>query len=269
MLFRSEEYFIGSFISGLNNELQSSVQMLKPSSLNDAFQLAQLQEKSFQALLSKHKPKFFPSFKHPTPPTSSNYKTIPSLSFSKPTPVPHQILPSHPIDKKPFPRCYRCGDRYFQGHRCSTKQLHFIKTDEKHYYSADSTSSGDDDDEGTMDQGTCHALDSKLPPNTIKIMGKVNSKEILILIDSGSNHSFLHSVLAKELGCRLLKASPIQLSVANSQKLINKIKTKGFTWSIQNHSFSTTVRVMELGEFSMVLVVDWMLKYNSVYFNFK
>ena len=81
----TEEYFIGSFISGLNDKLQSSVQMLKPTSLNHDFHLAQLQKKSFQALLSKHKPRPFPHYKIPTPKTSINSTTIPLLSFSKPT----------------------------------------------------------------------------------------------------------------------------------------------------------------------------------------
>ena len=51
--FLTEEYFVPSFIGGLNNELRTTVQALRPRTVQEALEEAFLQEITFEALLKK------------------------------------------------------------------------------------------------------------------------------------------------------------------------------------------------------------------------
>lgn len=51
----TESYFIFSFISGLQEDLKSEIKVLEPMTLNQAYEKAKLQEKSFDSILKKAK----------------------------------------------------------------------------------------------------------------------------------------------------------------------------------------------------------------------
>lgn len=51
----SENYFISSFISDLKDELKPMVRLLKPQTQLEAFEIAQIQEQSLEAILKRSK----------------------------------------------------------------------------------------------------------------------------------------------------------------------------------------------------------------------
>ena len=51
--YLNEEYFVSSFIGGLNDELRSAVQVLRPKTVQEAVEGVALQEMTFEALLKK------------------------------------------------------------------------------------------------------------------------------------------------------------------------------------------------------------------------
>jgi hypothetical protein len=48
---------------------------------------------------------------------------------------------------------------------------------------------------------SCNALAGISTPQTLKIEGYVKTKKVIVLIDSGSNHNFIHYKLSKALNC--------------------------------------------------------------------
>ena len=46
---------------------------------------------------------------------------------------------------------------------------------------------------------SCHALAGISTPQTLKIEGYIKMKKVIVVIDSGSNHNFIHCKLAKAL----------------------------------------------------------------------
>lgn len=50
----------------------------------------------------------------------------------------------------------------------------------------------------------------------------------MILIDSGSTHSFLDETTAMELQCPTLATFPLLLTVANGNKMISRFKCQNF-----------------------------------------
>jgi len=62
---------------------------------------------------------------------------------------------------------------------------------------------------------SCNALSGITTPQTIKIGGHIKKKKVIVLIDSGSTHNFIHCKIAKELNCFLYLAPECQVMVAS------------------------------------------------------
>ena len=62
---------------------------------------------------------------------------------------------------------------------------------------------------------SCNALAGITTPQAIKIEGHIKKKQVIMLIDSGSTHNFIHCKIAKELNCFLYPAPECQAMVAN------------------------------------------------------
>ena len=62
---------------------------------------------------------------------------------------------------------------------------------------------------------SCNALTGITTPQTLKLKGDIKKKNIIVLIDSGSTHSFIHFKIAKEFNCFLYPPSEHQVMVAN------------------------------------------------------
>eukprot|EP00253_Pinus_taeda_P005705 PITA_05705 len=58
---------------------------------------------------------------------------------------------------------------------------------------------------------SCNALAGITTPQTIKIEGNIKKKKVIVLIDSGSTHNFIHCRIAKELNCFLYLALEFQV----------------------------------------------------------
>ena len=53
---------------------------------------------------------------------------------------------------------------------------------------------------------SCNALARITTSQTIKIEGQIQKKKVIVFIDSGSTHNFIHCKVAKELNCFIYPA---------------------------------------------------------------
>ena len=113
-----------------------------------------------------------------------------------------------------------------------------------------------------------HALKGEHAGQIIKVEGKMGKRRIMVLIDSGSTHSFLNEAIATELGCILVETAPLSITVANGSNMYNNYKSVGFKWLMQGEEFTSDLRILELGECDIVLGVDWMRTVSPLTFDF-
>ncbi|GKC38322.1 gypsy/ty3 retroelement polyprotein, partial [Tanacetum coccineum] len=125
-------------------------------------------------------------------------------------------------------QCFYYDQKFVQGHKCSG-QLHskevICEGD------IDNCIDGDDDIYedcvgeivGVTDtpQITLNALFCLNSNQTMRIIGRVDKQVVHILIDCGRTHNFLDIHTAKKLGCKLAKTTPMQVSVANGQRMMS------------------------------------------------
>ena len=62
---------------------------------------------------------------------------------------------------------------------------------------------------------SCNALVGITTPKTLKIEGHIKRENVIVLIDLGSTHNFIHCKVAKELNCFLYPAPECQVMVEN------------------------------------------------------
>nr|GFC61714.1 transposon Ty3-G Gag-Pol polyprotein [Tanacetum cinerariifolium] len=86
--------------------------------------------------------------------------------------------------------------------------------------------------------------------------GRVGKQVVHILIDCGSTHNFLDIHTAKKLGYRVAKTTPMQVSVANGQRMMNTSVYHDLKWSLQNEVFTSDVMLLLLGGCEMVLGIQ-------------
>ena len=107
-----------------------------------------------------------------------------------------------------------------------------------------------------------HALIGCPSNKIIKVEGQVRDKKLMILIDSGSTHSFLNEKTTKDLGCDLQKTFPLSVTVANGNKVYSKSKCADFSWEMQGEEYITELWLLKLDGCNIVLGVDWMQSNN-------
>jgi len=141
--------------------------------------------------------------------------------------------------------CFKCGEKYTVGHQCKRALMQMEGEDDEGGENIPDAETGkqvEEEEEGG--QISLHALEGHPSEKMIKIRGNVGKRKLLILIDSGSLHSFLDESTAKELLCVLQPTIPLYVTVANGHKMISRYKCQGFIWRIQGHEFSTNLRIL-------------------------
>ena len=76
-----------------------------------------------------------------------------------------------------------------------------------------------------------HALKGVANNKIIKVGGQAMGY-LMILIGSGSTHSFLNENTARRLKCQLIKTPPLSVTVANGQKVLSTSACNGFSWEM-------------------------------------
>lgn len=87
---------------------------------------------------------------------------------------------------------------------------------------------------------------------------------MLILVDTGSSHSFVSS---QSLQLTKLSTSPIptqKVKLANGQWMNTNRQVKNLPWYIQGHSFSTDMIVLDMLPYDAILGYDWLKQYNPM-----
>ena len=167
----------------------------------------------------------------------------------------------------------KCGEKWGRNHKCPDKVALHVLEEFIELFSDDSmpeqnTSDSSDEDEAVfaLSQSAAVGVSGK---KTIKLHGIVKDQELLILIDSGSTCTFISTKTATALNCVLMSAPPIQVAVANGDKLQSNHQVLNFSWWSQGHTFTTDAHVLSLQYYDMVLGMDWLEQHSPMWIHWK
>eukprot|EP00253_Pinus_taeda_P023505 PITA_23505 len=116
---------------------------------------------------------------------------------------------------------------------------------------------------------SCNALAGITSPKTIKIEGQIKKKKVIVLIDSGSTHNFIHCKVAKELNCFLYLAPECQVMVANGGTINFSRKCHNIKLSMGEYVLNSPMLSIPMGAADVVLGVQWLQSLGTIAFNFQ
>jgi hypothetical protein len=93
---------------------------------------------------------------------------------------------------------------------------------------------------------------------SMRLVGTLQGFDIVILVDSGSSHSFLSSSLAPKLEGGSALPSPLQVKVANGAKVQCNVQFSQAAWSVQGYQFFTNFKVLPLQHYDVILGYEWL-----------
>lgn len=195
---------LNCFLSGLRDDIQHELYILKPTSLPDAMGLAKMVEDKINAARALT-----------GPPRPYNRPPLPSSSLPTPTPfIPRQnptgtslpvkrLTPSEMAARREKSLCYNCDSPFTRGHRCKPPKFLCLLADEGEETTANddlldpplAPTAPDPPPDTTYDpEVPCisfHALNGVLGPSTLKLPGKIHNQDVVVLIDGDSTNNFI------------------------------------------------------------------------------
>lgn len=101
-------------------------------------------------------------------------------------------------------------------------------------------------------------------PCTLQFDGLIQGKQVKILIDPGSTHSFLDSQFAQSLSGVQQMNSPASVKVANGSSITCSSHISCAEWSIQGYSFHSTLKLIPIGTYDMIVGMDWLQAFSPM-----
>lgn len=204
------EYFMTKFVDGLKDEIRTIVLFQRPQDLDVACSLAFLQEEALEGVRnSGYKRSEASGAYSRTPmraPQQALTSTIPARQNLTFTPEENKVpeynrsrddrISALKAYRKSKGLCFTCGERWSKEHKCATsvqlqvvqELLDIIQTDNEESSEPEAVS---EEEEVKLMAISQQALNGTESNRSIRLRGWIQGFELLMLVDSGSTHSFI------------------------------------------------------------------------------
>uniref|UniRef100_A0ACD6ARB6 Uncharacterized protein n=1 Tax=Avena sativa TaxID=4498 RepID=A0ACD6ARB6_AVESA len=108
------------------------------------------------------------------------------------------------------------------------------------------------------------AVEGSQGSTTMRFQGLVQNQEVLMLVDSGSSHTFISAELAERLPYTRNKISPMRVKVANGGMMHCTHELQNVEWWTQGVQFKTTFKILPLGSYDIILGFDWLSSHSPM-----
>lgn len=122
----------------------------------------------------------------------------------------------------------------------------------------DFISEEDTDSDDELMALSVQALSGTEGSKTIRLRGHLQGKEVFMLVDLGSTHNFISDQLLPYIDSGQQLQHSVKVQVANGEFLSCTHELPDQLWAIQGHSFHTTLKIIPLQSYDVVLGMDWL-----------
>jgi hypothetical protein len=239
--------------------------MARPESWVEATKRA----KEAQQVVSSqnHKPSFIPRPKPVNPTTPSAPLKIQKLTRAE------------MVERQLKGLCYNCDDKYFPGHKCKEQNL-FMAISEEISEEDEETPSMSESPESTditppSDPPevepviSLNALTGFSAPQTLKLISYIKHRKVIILVDSGNTHNFIHRRIAQETHCYIHAINNFQIMIANGGSMKCGGRCENVHLQIGDYHLKSHMFAIDMGGCDIVLGADWLRTLGPILMDFK
>lgn len=101
--------------------------------------------------------------------------------------------------------------------------------------------------------------------DAMKVRALVKNKVMLILIDSGSSHSFVSQNFLNTVGIQSKPAPPKQVKLANGEFLVTDQWVPQLEWWTNGYTLHTDMKVLDMAAYDAILGFDWLKRNNPMW----
>lgn len=207
----SEAWFVKCYVNGMRSHIKYQLRPLRPRSLTEAYWMAVDIE---QANPSKK------SYSQPYTGNTKQYQHNTRFSGDKPTETKHLGTIQRPQEAA---KCWRCGDHWFQGHKCKQAPAINLLTGEE---PASNDTPQEDDTEPEPEplpeaqpqqvSQFMHISQQAFSDNvsSICIVLTIGGKQAVALIDTSSSSTFMNIHFALQTKCDIIQDDSRAVKVA-------------------------------------------------------
>jgi hypothetical protein len=155
--------------------------------------------------------------------------------------------------------CDRCAEKWFPGHKCpSTVQLQAIEEVWDMLNEEDVTEPVQTMHEQLLMAISCAAWSGNDTNTTFRLQGSIQQHEPIVLLDSGSSHTFISDKYCTMLsGITTLERS-MTVRVANGQVIACTQQLRHAEWFLSGYQFISDLLFLPLPSADLVLGMDWL-----------
>jgi hypothetical protein len=114
-----------------------------------------------------------------------------------------------------------------------------------------------------------NALTGFSTPQTLKLIGYIKHRKVIILVDSGSTHNFIHRHIAQETHCYIHAVNNFQIMIANGGSMKCGGHCENVRLQISDYHLKSHMFAIDMGGCDIVLGVDWLRTLGPILMDFK
>lgn len=252
-----------------------SVRVLKPTSLQEAYTLARVQDALWNKKGSWERSnkihvneggRMQRSMARTVVNANLNHNeagkgilALPGTNSDKAPTKMNRKLSGREIDeKRQKGLCFWCDEKFVPGHRCYKRQLYMLTIEGDANEDLEVNEEWESGEKLMLEnsetpQLSVNALTGIGSFQTMRIKGNYGTRTLFLLIDSGSTHNFIDSRIAKQMGCVLEPISGVRFSVTNGNMIVCNEICKQFQWGMNGRIFQADFLILPLDNFDMIL----------------
>jgi len=183
------------------------------------------------------------------------------------TPIKIQKLTRAEMDQRQLKGiCYNCDDKYFSGHKCKEQNL----------FMAISEDVSENDVEAPLMSESPKPTDITPPsdppkveliislnslrrfsaPQTIKLIGYIKHRKVIILVDSGNTHNFIHRRIFQKTNCYIRAVNNFQIMISNGGSMKCGGRCENARLQIGDYHLKSHIFTINMGICDIVLGVN-------------
>jgi hypothetical protein len=175
--------------------------------------------------------------------------------------------------------CYNYDDKHFTSHKCKEQNL----------FMAISEDIPEDDVENPLVSESPEITDITPPldppevepiislndltsffaPQTLKLIGYIKHRKVIILVDSGSTHNFIHRRIAQETHCYIHAVNNFQIMIANGGSMKCGGRCENVHLQIGDYHLRSHMFAIDMGGCDIVLGADRLRNHGPILMDFK